>query len=153
MQNKSTNIAKVSTAKQKKPIPLEFLPHLLHVIDNTALMNSYFIFCFLLSVQCVALGLIYCILCKPCSEDRITSFLVGFSMLLITIASECFINIYFQNNLVRLQNKREDVAPNSAHVIIFTDRCSVQQLALLDKDPNFAGIIGYPKKGSTNQGM
>lgn len=92
MQKKSIKIAKLSTAKQKN-IPLEFLPHSLHVIDNAALMNSYLIFFFLLSVQCVALGLIYCILCKPCSEDRIISFLVGFSMMLITTASECFINV------------------------------------------------------------
>lgn len=91
-KKKSIKIAKLSTAKQKN-IPLEFLPYSLHVIDNAALMNSYLIFCFLLGVQCVALGLIYCILCKPCSEDRIISFLVGFSTMLITKASECFINI------------------------------------------------------------
>lgn len=84
---------KVEHCKAEKKNPVAFLLHSLHVIDNAALMNSYLIFCFLLNVQCVALGLIYCILCKPCFEHRIISFLVGFSMMLITTASECFINI------------------------------------------------------------
>lgn len=52
MQKKSIKIAKLSTAKQKN-IPLEFLPHSLHVIDNAALMNSYLIF---FSPQCSMCG-------------------------------------------------------------------------------------------------
>lgn len=54
-------------------------------MDDAELMSSYSIFCFLLIFQCVALGLIYCTLLKPCCEDRIVNFLMSFSMALIAI--------------------------------------------------------------------
>lgn len=61
------------------------LPQLVNRTDDAELMSSYSIFCFLLIFQCVALGLIYCTLLKPCCEDRIVNFLMSFSMALIAI--------------------------------------------------------------------
>lgn len=55
-------------------------------MDSAQLMTSYSQCCFILSVWHVALSFIF----RPCSEVRIINFLIGFSVLLITTASECF---------------------------------------------------------------
>lgn len=65
-------------------------PHSVHKMDRPHLISNYSIVCFLLFVQCAAPWLIYCKLFKLCYTDN---FLVGFSMMLITIVSECFTNI------------------------------------------------------------
>lgn len=48
---------------------------------------------FLLAIQRVASCLIYCMLFRLGSESTTSQFLVGFSPRLITILSQCFINI------------------------------------------------------------
>lgn len=60
---------------------------LLFLFFNGKLFTVFF------SPHCVALGLIKCVLFKPCSEDRNINFHMGFSIELIAMVTECFINI------------------------------------------------------------
>lgn len=81
---------KLFNCKILKYFSRRLLPYSVHDMDSTQLMSGYLRCCFILTVWCVALSIIYITSFRPGSEVRIINFLIGFSMLLITTVSKCF---------------------------------------------------------------
>jgi len=69
------------------------LPHSVHRMDGCSLNERWSNTLFILTVQWLASGLIYCILFSPRYKDRIINFLVGFS---VSASSQIFTVLLLQ---------------------------------------------------------